>query len=314
MRYVAFAEQPTFGTPVAADDSFIEATGESVKEIHNHEAIATIRTNAVIENALLNVHVEGPVEFAPSYDGLPLIVDALFGGSTATRNTPVGANTYVSPITATPDLPAKLLTLGVARVNGLFTYADSIIDSLSLAISTDASATGTLTVNGSICAATLPPIAAGPTPLPFEGFKPVTTCIQWNGSPTDCVGFNIDIVRSVDTPFTLCATGYAAQQQQNVPMEVSGSFTLIFTDLDEYDDFQADLAAVLVFTATGVGGTGNSCVISMPLTRLTQGDPEMDGRDRILQPIEFVCEGGAADLPVQFTIICDTDHLTIDPP
>lgn len=302
---LGLAQETTSGTYLAPT-RFQEFVSEDLKFVRDRIDSAALRARRTQHRRQEGrARVQGSIELELGPQGTGLILENLFGGTavTTTIGSPVGDETHQHVITP-GSLADKTLTLQVGRpsLDGTihpFSYIGCKFTDWELSCAAGELLMLKASVFGQNESTTESLVSASyPAYIPFtfvDGSASVN--IAGGGVTQICVtelSLSGNNNLKTDRHFigTCTSDGLPKQAAENGKREYTGSYTLEFEDLTQYNAYKdfSQVVIQLVFTAP------NSMNLVIDLTTELDGEgPVVEGPELLEQTINFTVSGGATD-------------------
>ena len=274
-RHVGFGFEVTEGTPVASTH-FVEGVTESIQDEREFEEVQTIRSNSTRDVVQLKAWSAGDVEAVSNYQDLAHWFYMMLG---SVDTTGVGPYTHTLPAsTGIADRPA--VTVEVERDNDTQTwrYPGCILNTLTITQGLDGSGRVTGNFKGRSSSTGT---STTPTFPDFDVVLPTQATVSFDGGSTtfDATQFELTISYPTDDPFVLGSATFGATQDPSDVLSVTLSVEALFDGMTEYNNFDGstDVDVQLVMNTGG----DEVATINLNNTRMTQGTPHLDGRQRL---------------------------------
>lgn len=281
--WVGFGEETTWGTGVTRT-KFIEILSENIRFVKPLNQRASLRTASRRYYIPGKQSVEGSVRTELLYEGFEKLFKHALGTA---ADSALAGGAYLHKFTIAAQPPVGL-TIEVNRDACAFVYDGCQVQGVTLENAVDGTVLFSMDVLGES-----ETTAAASTPT-FPGDKP----IHWAQITTITAGsytFAAEVGR-VTIANTLAADRYKLGTKtrkgigRNGRRIVSGSFTIEFEDVTQYNAFLADTEQAVTITWTGATiGSGNSYALSLSMPRcVLSGDtPAVAGPGVIKQTVNF---------------------------
>jgi len=306
--YVGFGTESTWGSAAGtANYSFVElnagADGLDVTEERLHTASVYSLNMDKDQMAKGPISVAGDLSFDMRYEGFEKLFKCAFGSVDTTQPEGTDVDVYQHEFTIADTLGTGL-TIEIGKDASAFQATGCMINNLTF----DITNTGFLGLTVGIIgkdigtAGTVSP--SFPT-APLVVFSEGT--VSYAGTATDVETASITLNNNLSDDRRYIGSRTIKQPLRSGKIEVTGTFTINFTSVNEYDDFRdaQERALQLKFEgATISGGTSPYTVqIDCPYIRLTGGLPKIDDEGPIKVELPFKAYSDGTDKELKLTLI-----------
>jgi hypothetical protein len=222
-------------------------------------------------------HIGTLIGFDDTADGSSVASDT---GDNAVQ--PVYAHTF----SLADELPTGL-SVEIDRDSNGFLYAGGKINTMALTLEQGGFLMGTF----GIVAKDQTTVSVTSATLPTSGLVNFSQgAIIYGGQSKDVTTFNFTLNNNLKTDRRFIGSRYIKEPKRSDKIDVSGTFTIEFESLTEYNNFRNFTSAILnlVFTGTEIkAGYSYTMTINFPITKLTSGNPIISDEGPIMVELPF---------------------------
>lgn len=264
---------------------FFEFASENLQDEPTFEEIKVVRgfsTREVAENVAM---VRGQVEVFFDFETMGYLLYWFFGIAPDTT----GAGPYVHTFPPSTGLAADgrigvSACIEVNRKYESWRYQGAKLVGLGLQATTDGIMRATLDIvakDEDVVTA-----AASPSYLAFNNAKVKDLHVMVNAAEQKARSFSWNANWPVDTPNGLGSERFLLEPDDEDVLACAGSFENYFVDTTVYGLFANRTLCDLQFDANA--GAAKRLILNMNQSKLTKATPPMEGRSRIMQPVEWI--------------------------